>query len=89
MSYWETKERERYDSELRKRMKTIRDRVASDYLVFSDLFLKEFGEFDKESRADEYNSLPDEEHEVFCAAIRKFRPRLSALCRAEMKISTA
>ena len=83
--YWDTNVRPRHEAELYERMKKIRDRVSNDYLVFSDAFLATFNEFEKANRLDDYNSSPDEEYDRFASAVRRFRPRLRNLCRAEIR----
>jgi hypothetical protein len=84
MTYWEMEARSRHDNDINERMKKLRDRVSSDYLIFSDEFLSLFDEFERALQTDDNSTLPDDEHDTFCSAVRHFRPRLSALGRSEI-----
>ncbi|HUZ32611.1 MAG TPA: hypothetical protein VMV19_11015 [Xanthobacteraceae bacterium] len=72
------------NAEIARHMAIIRKRFAEDYLILSSDFISLYGSLQKEMASDPYNSVPPEAHEAFSAAVRKFRPLLIALAKAEI-----
>jgi hypothetical protein len=66
--------------------KIIDQRMADDYLIFSDNFIALFDEMKKEMAGDPYDYDPPADHKKFAAAIRQYRPRLIALAKGEITI---
>jgi hypothetical protein len=85
MSYFDGHHR-RNEEQIREHMSAIRRRFADDYLILSDRFIALYEGLTKEMMSDPYNSLPPDQHDTFCEAIRKYRPLLTSLARSETTI---
>lgn len=85
MSYFDGRNRKN-DEQIHEHMIAIRKRFADDYLILSDGFIAFYEGLTKEMMSDPYNSLPPEQHDTFCEAIRKYRPLLTSLARSETTI---
>jgi hypothetical protein len=83
--YFDNPAHERHNDEIAKLMASVRRRFSDDYLILSDDFISIFNELTNEMATDP-NSSPEEDHDNFAKAIRKYRPRLLTVARAEMTI---
>lgn len=81
---------EKHNEKIAKHFEAISKRIADDYLIMSEDFIALHDELMKEMTGDPYNDDDDasEAHKTFTAAIRKYRPLLLALARAEMIVPT-
>jgi hypothetical protein len=75
-----------HNEKIHMHMNAMRKRFADDYLILSDTFIALYEKLSKEMSSDPYNSTPSDDHDIFSAAIRKYRPLLTTLARSEMMI---
>ncbi|MFH1345223.1 MAG: hypothetical protein ABIL01_29065 [Pseudomonadota bacterium] len=81
MHYFDGPDR-KHLAQIHDHMSSIRKRFADDYLILSDGFVTLYEELIKEMTGDPNNNPPDD-HDIFSAAIRKYRPLLTSLARSE------
>lgn len=81
--YYESNYCNDHNSNINDHMAIVRGRFASDYLILSDAFIRFFDGFDEAVRGD-YDDDQREAYHRFAAAMRQWRPRLSAQARSEM-----
>jgi hypothetical protein len=82
MNYFDGPDR-KHTAQIHDHMNSIRNRFSDDYLTLSDGFIALYEELTKEMTGDPNNNLPPDDHDIFCAAIRKYRPLLTSLARSE------
>jgi hypothetical protein len=77
---------QKHTAKLFRHFEVINKRIADDYLIMSENFIALYDELSKKMSADSEDIDPPEDHEIFAAAIRKYRALLINLARSEMTI---
>jgi hypothetical protein len=82
--FWEGDQNNWYDERMHKRMHKIRKRFSDDYLMLSDEFIALMESLLSSIAVDRYE-VPPEAHDIFCAGLREWEPKLLAQARSEVK----
>ncbi len=82
--YYKSDYRSSHDNRTHQHMVIIRQRFSDDYMTISDEFIKLFESFIAELDAIPPEDIFPENHEMFCAAVRKHRPLILAQGRREI-----
>lgn len=83
MRYFHSEAYSSHSEKINHLMKSIRDRFSDDHLILTDDFIRTFEAFVSAIYPDP-NADPDEEHEQFVEAVKKYRPRLRSIARREV-----